>query len=68
MGVGEGVQSTAERLNRATGSGSEGGYARACALPVPVVLMLPVEGECSIEWWRPQADSKPLARKRKDPK
>jgi hypothetical protein len=35
MGVGEGVQSTAERRNRATGSGSEGSYARACTLPVP---------------------------------
>ena len=35
MGVGEGVQSTADRLNRATGSGSDRSYARACTLPVP---------------------------------
>jgi hypothetical protein len=38
MGVGEGVQFTAERCNRATVSGSGGCCARVCTLPVPLVL------------------------------
>jgi hypothetical protein len=42
MGVGEGGKLTAERRNRATGSGSGGCCARVCTLPVP--LLLPVAG------------------------
>jgi hypothetical protein len=43
MGVGEGVLSTAERRNRATGSGGEGRYDTVRTLPVP--LRLPVAGQ-----------------------
>jgi hypothetical protein len=36
--MGEGVYSTAERRNRATGPGGEGRYETACTLPVPLML------------------------------
>jgi hypothetical protein len=42
MGVGDGVLPAAERRNRATRFSSERRYARACTLPVS--LLLPVVG------------------------